>query len=194
MNKSIRFRFAGILAIVLFLGSACDRTRDTTGWDYFPDMYYSEAYETFTPNPNFADGKTMRQPVPGTIPRDIVPFPYEKTEVDMIRAGKELTNPFGASVENLERGRVLFDRFCVDCHGELGNGKGYLYVSHKYPYPPASLISEKIKKKPDGEIYHTITLGFGVMGAHGPLIRPDDRWKIILYVRTLQDQENQKNP
>ena len=41
----------------------------------------------------------------------------------------------------------------------------------------------------DGEIYHTLTVGYGIMGAHGGMIRPADRWKIILYIHeNLQNQ------
>ena len=38
----------------------------------------------------------------------------------------------------------------------------------------------------DGEIFHSITLGFGSMGAHGSQIRTEDRWKLVLYIRRLQ--------
>jgi hypothetical protein len=30
-------------------------------------------------------------------------------------------------------------------------------------------------------------MGFGSMGAHGSQIRPEDRWKLILYIRKLQE-------
>ncbi len=43
-------------------------------------------------------------------------------------------------------------------------------------------------EKPDGEMYHSITVGYGIMGAHGSQIRQEDRWKVILYIRdNLQD-------
>jgi len=42
-----------------------------------------------------------------------------------------------------------------------------------------------MKAVPDGEIYHVITSGYGVMGAHGSQIIPDDRWKIVLYVKDI---------
>jgi len=45
-----------------------------------------------------------------------------------------------------------------------------------------------VNKLKDGEIFHTITLGFGSMGAHGAQIRPEDRWKIVLYIRSLQHE------
>ena len=57
------------------------------------------------------------------------------------------------------------------------------FTSGKYTYPPASLISEKMLAAPDGDIYHVITAGFGIMPEHGSMIRPDDRWKIALYIK-----------
>ena len=71
----------------------------------------------------------------------------------------------------------------MSCHGEQGDGQGHLFTSQRYPYPPASLVSDKVKDLKDGEIYHSITVGYGIMGAHGNMIRPEDRWKIILHIR-----------
>ncbi len=74
----------------------------------------------------------------------------------------------------------------------MGNGKGNLYTGTLYPFPPASLINEKVKDIPDGEIFHTITYGYGVMSEHGSIVSPDDRWEIVLYIRNeLQLVEEQ---
>lgn len=170
-----------LLALLVF--SACSSEPDEPGWDYFPDMYYSKAYETYSDNPVFEDGKTMQPPVEGTIPRDMVPFQYEKTDEDRILAGKELVNPYTAELDHITRGKDAYNAFCIQCHGEKGEGEGFLYTSGKYPYKPASLVNNKMENAPDGELYHAITVGYGIMGAHGPLVRPDDRWKIILYIR-----------
>jgi mono/diheme cytochrome c family protein len=178
MNKNLI-----AVALALMAAISCDRTRSSTGWDYMPDMYYSNAFESYTPNPNFDDQLTMRTPVEGTVPREMVPFPWGKSDEDRIAAGKALVNPLEASGENLERGKQAYRTFCISCHGEKGDGQGTLYTSKRYPYPPASLISEKAKALKDGEIYHTITVGYGIMGAHGGIVRPEDRWKIILHVR-----------
>jgi mono/diheme cytochrome c family protein len=177
------------IALILVAAISCDRTRSSTGWDYMPDMYYSNAYETNTPNPNFEDNLTMRTPVEGTVPRHMVPFPYEKTEEDQVAAGIALTNPQDATGENLARGKEVYHIFCNSCHGPQGDGKGHLFTSGRYPYPPANLIAEKVVNLRDGEIFHAITVGYGIMGAHGSMIRPDDRWKVILYLReNLQQQ------
>ena len=165
---------------------SCDRTNNNPGYDYFPDMFYSEAYETYTDNPNFADRKTMREPVEGTIPFDAVPYPYEKNDTDRMIAGKELINPIPGSEGNLDRGKVAYTRYCINCHGSMGDGSGNLVASGLYIFKPASLVNDKMKAAPDGEIYHVITVGQGVMMAHGGIVRPEDRWKIVLYIRQLQ--------
>lgn len=185
MKRSLLLAAFGLMAMI-----SCDRTRSSTGWDYMPGMYYSNAYESYTANPNFADGLTMRTPVEGTIPRDIIPFAWKKTDEDRKAAGEALVNPWEATEENLAGGRSAYGIFCISCHGEAGDGQGFLYTSKKYPYPPASLLSEKAEALKDGEIYHSITVGYGIMGAHGGMIRPEERWKIILHIReNLQKQK-----
>jgi len=148
-----------------------------------PDMYYSNAYESYTPNPNFEDNMTMRTPVEGTVPREMLPFAWENTEEDRLAAGEALVNPLESNEANLGRGRDAYEIFCISCHGPAGDGQGHLFTSQRYPYPPANLVSDQVKALKDGEIYHSITVGYGIMGAHGGMIRPEDRWKIILHIR-----------
>ena len=176
--------FAFVLLTFAILTS-CDYNRRTTGWQYFDDMVTSPAYESYTSNPNFADGKTMQPPVPGTIPRGIIPYAYKKTDEDRALAAATLVNELKPSKENLERGEKMYGIYCMQCHGEKGNGQGRLYVSKKYTYPPASLLSEKMMANPEADIYHVITVGFGIMGEHGSMIKPDDRWKIAMYVKEV---------
>jgi len=146
-------------------------------------MYYSNAYESYTPNPNFEDNLTMRTPVKGTVPRDMEPFPWQNTPQDRIDAGNALVNPLEVTDDNVERGKKVYEIYCNSCHGEQGDGQGFLFTSKRYIYPPASLVNDKVKNLNDGEIYHSISVGYGIMGAHSSMIRPEDRWKIILHIR-----------
>lgn len=180
--------FPSMVVICGIAFQSCDRDKNNPGYDYFPDMAYSRAYETYAPNPDFPDGKTLQAPVEGTISREGEYYPYKKTDADMAKAAK-LKNPFLPDTENIDRGRVVYQNVCLQCHGVDGDGKGHLFVSGKYPFPPANLISPKIVKLTDGEMYHVITVGFGIMPAHGIIVRPDDRWKTILYIRNLQKLE-----
>jgi len=183
-SKSILF---ALLAMILF--ASCDRDRNHPGWDYFPDMFYSTAYETYTPNPNFADGKTMRNPVKGTVSREMTTFAFTLEEGERARAGEELVNPFETNAKTLEAGKHVYTVFCAGCHGIDGSGSGKLYTMGLYPLKPRSLVNDAAKELKDGEIYYSVTLGFGSMGPHGAQINPDDRWKLISYIR----EDLQKN-
>lgn len=186
MNKSAYKLLSLLIVGVVFL-SSCHRDNNNPGYVYLPDMDESRAYDTYSENPIFGDGKTMQPPVDGTIARGEIPYPYTKENLDdVILAGQTFKNPYAQTPEVLAEGKLLYERFCITCHGNLGDGKGHLYTSGRYPYPPGNLLAEKQKIRPDGEIFHVITVGFGIMGAHGPQISQDDRWKIVSYVRELQ--------
>ncbi len=194
-NIYIFRNFSRAVSLLLFsvVLNGCDRNRNTTGWDYFPDMFYSTAYETFTKNPNFEDGITMRVPPTGTVPRDFTPFYYTNDPESRVRAGIELTNPVSPTAEELARGKNIYSTFCIGCHGEKGDGDGLLFTSGLYPLKPRQLTGSIGKNLKDGEIFHTITLGLGAMGAHGTQIRTEDRWTLVLYIRTLQEEERGKS-
>lgn len=166
--------------------SGCNIGRNDPGWDFFPDMFYSTAYEPYSENPNFSNEMTMLLPVPGTVPRGYVPFEYTIDPEERARAGRELVNPYQASRGLIETGKNNYNIFCIVCHGNNGDGNGILFTSGLYPMKPRTLIGETALKLKDGEIYHTITLGFGSMGSYGSQIRSDDRWKIVLFIRQLQ--------
>jgi mono/diheme cytochrome c family protein len=177
------------LAAIMLLMMSCNHDRNQPGYAYMPDMYYSEPYDAYTANPLFRDSLTMQAPVKGTIARGHEPaYPYKpKSFDDQKRAGLELINPIPVNTESLATGKEQYTIFCINCHGEQGDGKGYLYTSKRFTAQPTSLIGDRVKNLPDGEIYHVITLGSlsGLMGSHGSQISPENRWKIINYVREL---------
>jgi mono/diheme cytochrome c family protein len=162
---------------------SCDRSRNDKGYEYFPDMAHSLAYETYSPNPNFKDKKTMQLPVDGAIPREMIPYQYPAGDSGKMLAGAALKNPLEPTAANIQTGKEKFRLFCQNCHGEQGKGDGYLFKSGRFPVQPKSLVSDKMMNAPPGDIFHVITRGTGVMGAHGAMIKPDDRWRIVLYVQ-----------
>jgi mono/diheme cytochrome c family protein len=184
-------RISTRILVILITGAilwSCDRHRNMKGYDFIPDMVYSRAYDTYSNNPNFPDSITMRTPVAGTVPRGFTPFRYTIDSASRAKAGNELVNPYLPTDEVLARGKLLFTTFCIGCHGEKGKGDGQLYSSGLYPLKPREISGPLITKLKDGQIYHTITLGFGSMGSHAAQIKSDDRWKLVLYVRLLQKE------
>jgi mono/diheme cytochrome c family protein len=184
--RHISFRSL-LLLIALLVLMSCDRQKKMRGYDYIPDMVYSKAYDTYSTNPNFADSMTMRVPVAGTMPRGYIPFRYTPDTISRHKAGIELVNPYQPYDEVIARGKLIYTTFCIGCHGVLGKGDGQLFSSGLYPLKPRDISARPTARRPDGEIYHTITLGFGSMMPHGAQIKPEDRWKVVLYVRTLQN-------
>jgi hypothetical protein len=181
--------FALFIAGLMYL-SSCDYNRRTTGWDYAGDLINSPAYETYSENPVFKNGRTMQPPVKGTIPRGFTPYPYLKTDEDRALAAQTLVNELEATPANLERGKTAYGIYCMQCHGEKGDGQGQLFVRKKFTYPPGNLLNDKMMANTEADIYHVITVGWGVMGEHGSMISPDDRWKIAMYVK--QELQKQK--
>ena len=81
-----------LLSAMLLL--SCDRQKSMRGYDFIPDMVYSQAYDSYSQNPNFKDSMTMRVPVDGTVPLGFTPFRYTVDTVSRAKAGRELVNPF----------------------------------------------------------------------------------------------------
>lgn len=185
MRRSVKIYLIVVFAVLLV---SCTRDKNHPGYIYYPDMANSPAYKTYSENPVFEEGVTMRLPAAGTIPRGHTPYPYgSKSLEEQTRAGMELKNPIDLTPEILAEGKRQYEIFCISCHGELGDGNGHLFTSKMFPAKPRNLIDDYLKGKPDGEIFHVITMGSaaGLMGPHGGQISPENRWKIVHYVREL---------
>ena len=184
MKKKLKLHMLIFFIIVLSqIQISCETDRKSRGYEYFPDMVYSKAYETYAANPVFPDGKTAQPPVKGTIPINMVPYQYPDTPEGMREAGLELINPYEVNEENIARGKFEYDVFCANCHGLDGRGDGNLYANGTYPSEPPSLITEVMLNRPDGELFHIMTLGSAIMGPFASLIRIEDKWKLILYIK-----------
>jgi len=172
-----------ILVFLAALASVAARHEDDLRYEFVPDMAHSVPYDAYAPNPVTRDGQTLQAPVPGTVPRGMLPYRYAATAEEASRAGRELVNPIAASTAALARGRAVYETFCLVCHGAAGAGDGPLIP--KFPNPP-SYTSARLLTLPDGQIFHVITRGTDIMPGYAGQIAPDDRWKAVLYVRTLQ--------
>lgn len=173
-----------LLAVAL-VGLACEDDPTVPNREYMPDMVTSAAYESFTENPNTRDGRTMMAPPRGTVPRGYEPVHFAPGPEEATRAGRELTNPIPDGPLVRQRGEIAFQRWCAPCHGHEGQADGL--VARKFPRPP-SLTAEHARRLPDGQIFHIISFGQGVMPAYGQLVTQRDRWMIQRYVRQLQGQ------
>jgi mono/diheme cytochrome c family protein len=110
---------------------------------------------------------------------------------------KARVNPIGATEKDLGRGRSLYRMHCELCHGREGRGDGPSARLHaRNARPPQDLTRPEIQANmTDGEIFWKIGTGFRenrkvVMPAFVDEIPSlDDRWRIVLYVRSLENKE-----
>lgn len=127
-------------------------------------------------------GRSSRKPVSGTIAEGKKPYLFSKEERDLT---KGQVSPFSYTKETIKEGKAYYEIFCDHCHGEKGDGNGPMVTLGVYPAQPPSYAAAA-KDLTAGEIYHTIYWGKGVMGSHASQISEDKRWKIVMYVQTLQ--------
>jgi mono/diheme cytochrome c family protein len=154
-------------------------------FEFLPQMAHAPRYDTFAANPNFADGKTLQAPVPGTIARGELPLHYAAAPADAIRAGEELVSPVSAAdLQVRTRGEQVFKNFCVPCHGTNAAGMGP--VTQRGVPPPPSLLAARASQMKDGQLFHILTYGQNNMASYASQISREDRWNVIAYVRSLQ--------
>lgn len=155
--------------------------------EIFTEMVYSKAAESFTKNAALPGGVTQQPLVAGVVLRGVLPLPYGPGAEEGVRAGRDLKNPFTADVaRDVTRGRELYGIYCTACHDSRGNGEG-LVVQRGMPRPP-SLHAARSVQMADGEMFHILTHGQGNMAPYAAQLTRDERWKTILHVRSLQEQ------
>jgi mono/diheme cytochrome c family protein len=133
-----------------------------------------------------------RPPVAGTVPRgykEIVLPAKGNTIEDAKAAGATLANPIPLTIQNLRRGQDRYNIFCIACHGEMAEGNGPIIGPNRFPAPP-SLHTDQARGYSDGTVFHVITKGMGKMPDYADKLEPQDRWRVIDYVRALQRAMN----
>jgi len=152
------------------------------------DMQDQPKYIPLRPSDFFADGRSERQLVDGTVARghlDDDTAYYTGKGPD----GKPLdTFPFAVTREVILRGQDRFNVYCSPCHDRLGTGDG-MVVRRGYRKPPSYHI-DRLRQVPNGYIFDVITNGFGAMPDYSAQIPTADRWAIVAYIRALQLSQN----
>ena len=161
-----------VLAATALLCASCRR-----------DMQDQPRFRPFRSTTFFADGRSTRPLVPGTVARGHL------EDDDHLYRGKvdgkpAETFPFAITAEILARGRERYDIFCAPCHGRVGDGDGT--IVERGMRRPVSFHADRLKSAAPGYFFDAITNGFGAMFDLSDRITAEDRWAIVAYVRALQ--------
>jgi mono/diheme cytochrome c family protein len=139
--------------------------------------------------PSFDPYEAPRGAPPGSVPfnapNGVPDAPVAATDAAITAYGATLKNPMAADEAGLARGKLLFERHCLVCHGVQGAGDGPVIGPGKFPFA-TNLTLPATAARSDGYIYGMIRVGRGLMPAYGSRTSDVDRWQIVNYVRTLQ--------
>ncbi|HXU31993.1 MAG TPA: cytochrome c [Thermoanaerobaculia bacterium] len=177
------------LAAVLLALSGCARgcTSSRPPVHINPNMFVEPRYEPQAASAFFYNGAEMRPPVPGTVARGEL---RDMQSLGPYWTGKDAGGAFVTAIPMAvdaavrERGAERFDIYCAACHDKGGDGKGILFERGKVPTP--SFHDDRLRTMPDGQIFDTVTNGFGLMPSYRYPIPVADRWAIIVHLRELQ--------
>lgn len=188
MRRSSHSRAAARVGAVAFLSAvalaACSADGDKPGYIVLPDMVGSVPLDPYDRDPINKNVQAARLPPEGTIPEGWEVFDYDPGPQEAERAGREVKSPLQSHPKDLSRGKWVYGTFCQVCHGTLGLGDGP--IIGRYPNPP-NLMADHAKNMPEGQLFHIVTHGQGIMPAYSVQVLPEDRWRVVMYVRSLQE-------
>jgi mono/diheme cytochrome c family protein len=147
------------------------------------DMHMQPKYKPLAPTEFFGDGRSARPVVEGTVARGQLRLD-EQLYTGKVNGQLATTFPFPIARQDLERGRQRYNIYCTPCHDASGTGRGMI-VTRGFPQPPSYHI-DRLREAPVGHFFDVITNGLGNMYGYASRITPEDRWRIIAYVRALQ--------
>jgi mono/diheme cytochrome c family protein len=172
---------AAVVSIAGFRGSLSRRPP----LEVFPDMKRQPKLRPQKPNAFFADQRSSRLPVPGTVPTGalLLDTPVGTGRIPGTTNWVE-TNPLPLTAELLARGRERYTIYCSPCHSGVGDGNG---VITKYGLLRAGNYHDpRLVRMADGELFNTISAGKNQMASYASQVSVTDRWAIIAYIRALE--------
>src|SRR2546427_98110 len=142
---AVRKPLAALAALAAVAALACnpDDVVHQIGW--FSTMRHQRSIKPYArPIP----------PVPGTVPvsgGEVMPS---------LTTADRLVNARTRTSESINRGRFLYETYCLVCHGESGRGDGPISSAAGGPYfGVRSLVNDTIARRSDGYVYAVVVNG-----------------------------------
>ncbi len=172
-----------LLAGLTILISSCRSDRERN-YEYFPNMYESVAYETYSESDAFRGGTEAQVPPLGTIKRGFVPYELENTNEGYLASKAVTSSGLDSLSVDMDEAKILYDIYCAICHGTSGDGKGKLVTQEKFLGVP----SYKDREITVGSVFHVETYGLNMMGSYANQLNAKERWIVAEYVMKLRSE------
>ncbi len=186
MKKIFKFISGFLIITSAILTTGCGKDTSKPNIEIIQDMSESPAIKPQEYDEGSPNHSGMRVPPEGTRPIGFTPYKYATNFDEAAKNKNPLAEDF--SEESLKVGLKFYQTNCLLCHGAQGQGLENSSITEKMASKPPSLLSAKIIKWTDGQIYHVITMGQGTMGPYASHIPQAYRWQVVNYVRHLQKE------
>ena len=102
---------------------------------------------------------------------------------------KQLKNPLQPTAPALKSARDVYADKCAHCHGDTGKGDGR--DANRYDPAPTDLTdSKKMNSATDGELFYKISEGKKPMPVFKNKLSEDQRWELVLLIRSFSQSAN----
>ena len=112
----------------------------------------------------------------------VTAVPFSGTAI--LSPAADLHNPVIPGAASLAQGKALFAIHCALCHGETPANPGP--VGAKLQPPPPGLDSGLLKERSDSHLFNAISNGYGRMPPFKEKLTPQERWRLVNFLRTRQ--------
>ena len=99
---------------------------------------------------------------------------------------QKMTAPFLFDANAKKAGEAVYMKNCKSCHGDPG--KNNIAKITPIPKDPAT---KEYQNQSDGSMYYKIATGRGPMPAFENILKEDERWQVIAYVRGFNPEYKQ---
>ncbi len=173
----------------LFLSIISCNNSKSPNYQYFPNMYESVAYETYAESkafnsPNGIKGKEGQLPPANTLKRGATRYEFPNSNEGYEAAKLNSKSPLDSLSLDYVKGQELFEIYCGICHGNKGNGKGWLVTQEKILGVPS--YADRVIT--EGSINHVLNYGINSMGAYSNQLDQTERWQVAAYVMKLKGE------
>ena len=175
-----------------------NNTHRDTNRVYMPDMAYSRAYETYASTEELQKKgiNYLSRPVPGTIARgDMAAYTLTNDSLGYVQSA-DIKSPINKDSVNMTEAARLYLVNCGICHGAKLDGNGPLWKGGDGPFPnkPATLVGDaKYEAMPEGTMFHSLTYGKNSMGSYAAQLSTKQRWEVIAYIKSKQQEGGGKD-
>lgn len=123
------------------------------------------------------------QAVVQPMPDGVVPVTDTLPALPAAAVAATVASPISPTPENVARGLVYYQYYCVFCHGTAGDGNGY--VGQSYVPKPPDLRAPQLQAQTDGELLRAMLLGVGHEPVLEEIVPEQHRWFLILAMRAF---------